>query len=44
MSSSLEPHLDLLHAHTLHTHAHIHTDKAYKYMYTRAHMGLCKQT
>lgn len=27
MSSSLEPHLDLLHAHTLHGHAHIHTDK-----------------
>ena len=27
MSSSLEPHLDLPHAHTLHAHAHIHTDK-----------------
>lgn len=28
MSSSLEPYLDLLHAHTLHAHAHIHTDNA----------------
>lgn len=42
MSSSLEPHLDLPHSHTLHAHAHTHT-KLQAYKHIQAHMGLCKQ-